>query len=138
MDVAVYTAMRRALTQNVAPVQEPELSRAGKIAALGIAATALVLLISSALDTQLGLPAAIAGASTTLIVRLHEKKGPAATIKNVSWAVLPLVAGLFVLALGNTKLKKRSAAFCRWNINAPPPERPGRRCYYRSRQQSDQ
>src|ERR1700732_2740948 len=60
MDVAVYTAMRRALTQNVAPdVQEPQLSRAGKIAALGIAATAPVLLISSALDTQLGLPAAI-------------------------------------------------------------------------------
>ena len=44
----------------------PTLSAAGKMAAVGIAATAVVLLAASALDIQLGLPTAIAGALTAM------------------------------------------------------------------------
>ena len=61
------------------------------------AATAIALIVSSALDIQLGLPTAIAGALTTIIVLIVERKGPWGTIKHVSWSVLALVAGLFVL-----------------------------------------
>jgi arsenical pump membrane protein len=98
---------RDALTGKIAQdVSVPSLSTAGKTAAIGILATAVVLMASSALGFQLGLPTAMAGAVTALIVLIRERKGPWATLKEISWGVLPLVAGLFVLveALGKTGL----------------------------------
>jgi arsenical pump membrane protein len=98
---------REALDQKIAEdVPMPKLSRGGKTAALGIALTAIALLVSSAFDIQLGLPTAIAGSLTTLAVLLSEKKTPWIVLKGVSWGVLPLVAGLFVLVegLGKTGL----------------------------------
>lgn len=89
---------RRELGQAVATdVPVPVLSQSGKTAAAGIAVTALVLLGCSAFDTQLGLPTAIAGAATALVVLALERKMPWKTLGGVSWGVLPLVAGLFVL-----------------------------------------
>ncbi|WP_258137912.1 arsenic transporter [Mucilaginibacter phenanthrenivorans] len=84
----------------------PTLSTGGKTAMAGIAATALILLVSSALDLQLGLPTAITGIITSAIVIIRAKKNPLLVIKGVSWAVLPLVAGLFVIveALNKTGL----------------------------------
>jgi arsenical pump membrane protein len=91
-------AERGALRQSVeSGVPQPPLSRGGKVAAVGIALTALVLLACSALDTQLGLPTAIAGAATALLVLVLERKSPWRTVRHISWSVLPLVAGLFVL-----------------------------------------
>ena len=75
----------------------PKLSRGGKVALFGIGITAVVLLVASALDTELGLPTAITGILTSAIVIITAKKSPVAIIKNVSWSVLPLVAGLFVI-----------------------------------------
>jgi arsenical pump membrane protein len=98
---------RDALSQTIAKdVPVPILSDAGKTAAIGIAATAIVLLVSSALDIQLGLPTAIAGALTAAVVLIRERKGPWPIVKDISWGVLPLVAGLFVLveALDRTGL----------------------------------
>jgi arsenical pump membrane protein len=91
----------------------PELTRAGKTAACGIAATALLLLAASAFDFQLGLPTAIAGAVTAALVLVLERKGPWDAVKDISWGVLPLVAGLFVLveALDRTGLIGAIAAF---------------------------
>jgi arsenical pump membrane protein len=43
------------------------------------------------------LPSFLAGAVTAIMVLIHAKRGPMAMLKNVSWGVLPLVAGLFVL-----------------------------------------
>jgi arsenical pump membrane protein len=89
---------RAALSQEIAKnVPVPVLSDAGKTAAIGIAATAVVLLVSSALDIQLGLPTAIAGALTAATVLIRERKWPWPIVKDISWGVLPLVAGLFVL-----------------------------------------
>jgi arsenical pump membrane protein len=89
---------RRELSQAVAiDVPVPVLSRSGKTAAAGIAVTAIVLLICSALDTRLGLPTVIAGAATALGVLALERKAPWKTLRGISWGVLPLVAGLFAL-----------------------------------------
>lgn len=100
--VATYLMLRftqrEALHQDLATeVPVPVLSGAAKTAALGIAATAVLLLISSARDVQLGLPTAIAGAVTALLVLVRSRKSPWGTVKDISWGVLPLVAGLFVL-----------------------------------------
>src|SRR5262249_43235255 len=100
--VATYVLLRwtqrKALRQPIAAnVPVPRLSGSGKVAAAGIAATAIVLLTCSGLDLQLGLPTAVAGALTPLLVLAVERKGPWRTVKGISWSVLPLVAGLFVL-----------------------------------------
>lgn len=114
--VVLRWTQRGALRQKIAKnVPVPELSGAGKTAAIGIGATAIVLLAASAFDIQLGLPTAIAGAATTLAVLIHERKGPWPVVKDISWGVLPLVAGLFVLveALDKTGLIGRLATLLR-------------------------
>lgn len=105
--VVLYLTQRKALRQKVETnISIPILSKGGKMAAMGIVATAVILLISSALDIQLGLPTAIAGMLTSLVVIIGAKKSPWIIIKGVSWSVLPLVAGLFVIveALNKTGL----------------------------------
>jgi arsenical pump membrane protein len=118
--VATYLLLRftqrGALDQYIAKeVPRPTLTAAGKMAAVGIAATAIVLLTSSALDLQLGLPTAVAGSLTAIAVLIRERKSPWSIVKDISWGVLPLVAGLFVLveALGKTGLIDAIAALLR-------------------------
>ena len=89
---------RNALKEKIeADINIPSLSQGGKTAIIGIAATAIILLVSSAMDMQLGLPTAITGILTSAIVIIRAKKNPLTVVKGVSWAVLPLVAGLFVI-----------------------------------------
>jgi arsenical pump membrane protein len=89
---------RDALRQIIeAEMPVPKLSLGGKVAGLGIIATAIVLLAASAKDLQLGLPTAIAGAVTAAIVLIVGRRSPWHAVKDISWGVLPLVAGLFVL-----------------------------------------
>ena len=101
--VLTYVMLRltqhRALKSEVirADVAKPKLSREGTLAAIGIAAVGAVLLVASALDWQLGLPTFACGVLTTAAVLLLSRKSPWPIIKGVSWGVLPLVAGLFVM-----------------------------------------
>jgi arsenical pump membrane protein len=98
---ALRFTQRRALTQRVAqPTASPPLSLGGKCVALGIGATAGVLLAASALDRQLGLPTFVAGTAVTAIVLLISRQSPLPVVRHVSWSVLPLVAGLFILVEG--------------------------------------
>ncbi|MBO1021955.1 arsenic transporter [Methylobacterium sp. SD274] len=101
--VATYIVLR--LTQNsvlrrqliAKDVAATPLSGTGKVAGLGIVATAGALIAASAYDLELGLPTFIAGLATTLLVLAIKRGGAVEIIKDVSWGVLPLVAGLFVL-----------------------------------------
>jgi arsenical pump membrane protein len=89
---------RGALRQDVEhSVPVPALSIAGKVTAWGIAATSIVLLASSASAQQLGLPTCIAGVVTLVLVSLLKRISPWRYLRAVSWGVLLLVAGLFVL-----------------------------------------
>ncbi|OLL28940.1 arsenic transporter [Burkholderia sp. SRS-W-2-2016] len=80
-----------------ANLEAVKLSASGKVALAGITVTAGVLLTVSAYDIQLGMPTAILGALTALVVLLKERKSPLPMIREISWNVLPLVAALFVL-----------------------------------------
>ncbi len=96
--VVLRWTQRNALNQKIVDhLPVPKLSAGGKVAAAGIVATAAVLLASSAFDLQLGLPTAIAGFLTAAVVLIRDRKGPWIIVKDISWGVLPLVAGLFVL-----------------------------------------
>ncbi len=92
-------------------IEIPTLSAAGKTTAFGIVSTAIVLLMSSGFDVQLGLPTFLAGVATALLVLTRSKCGPVEVLKNIPWGVLPLVAGLFVLvqALEKTGVTKALA-----------------------------
>ena len=93
-------------------IELPQLTPGGKTALYGIGATAIILLIASAKDIKLGLPTAVAGIITSAIVIIRAKKNPMIILKGVSWAVLPLVAGLFVVveALNTTGLTEKLTA----------------------------
>jgi arsenical pump membrane protein len=117
-------ALRAAIESDV---EVPGLSTAGKLAAAGIVLTAVVLLTASGFDVKLGLPTFLAGLATTLLVLTRSRSGIVAVMRDISWGVLPLVAGLFVLveALGRTGvtqdlagllsgLVQRSAAGAAW------------------------
>ncbi len=115
---------RGALEQSIAAnVPVPALTAGSLAAALGIAATALVLLSASALDVQLGLPTAIAGGLTSAAVLIRGRRGPWPTIRDISWSVLPLVAGLFVLveALDRTGLIRGIAGLLHQAVQASVP-----------------
>jgi arsenical pump membrane protein len=87
-------ALRQAAS---ADTQVPTLSPAGKMTAGGIAATAVVLMLASAFDVQLGLPTCVAGLATMIAVTVMLRSSPWRFLREVSWGVIPLVAGLFVL-----------------------------------------
>ena len=103
---------RRALQQAVAAeIEVPPLSGGGTVAAAGIVGTAAALMTASAFDWQLGAPTAVAGVLTAAAVVLRSRQAPWGVLRGISWGVLPLVAGLFVLveAVGRTGLLERLA-----------------------------
>ncbi|MGN6277999.1 MAG: arsenic transporter [Sphingomonas sp.] len=100
--LATFAMLRLVMGQHLAgPCRvegdEAPLGAGAGIALAGIVATALLLLVMSALDRPLGLPTSIAGAATAAVLLLRDRAGGWTAIRSVSWSVLPLVAGLFVL-----------------------------------------
>ncbi len=111
--VVTYVAMRWSVARRLEPdctrdVPVEPLNAAIRTAAAGIVVTGAVLIVVSARDIQLGLPTAVMGALTAVAVLVVTRSGPWDTIKGVSWSILPLVAGLFVLveALDETGLTR--------------------------------
>ncbi len=100
--VATYLVLRwtqrRPLEGTIAAdlAVEP-LSINGRVAMAGIGLTAVTLLVVSALDQPLGLPTAVLGVLTATVLQLRRRALPWPLLKDISWGVLPLVAGLFIL-----------------------------------------
>ncbi|MDR3506336.1 MAG: arsenic transporter [Caulobacteraceae bacterium] len=102
---ALRWAERRSLSGACASgVEQPRLSAGGWSVLVGIGVTAGALLTVSALGRPLGLATFILGALTTFAVLVRGRSSPWPILRGVSWGVLPLVAGLFVLveALGHS------------------------------------
>ena len=78
-------------------VPQPELRPGGKLTAYGIGTIAIVLIGASALDVQLGLPTFICGVVTAGAVLILSRQSAWPVLRGVSWSVLPLVAGLFIM-----------------------------------------
>ena len=89
--------MRHALAGRVELPPRVTISRGAFVALAGIVLTALALIITSFLDIKFGWPAAIGGVATALAVLATERASPWPVVRHVSWSVIPLVAGLFVL-----------------------------------------
>jgi arsenical pump membrane protein len=69
----------------------------GRLTLLGIGLLAVVLLIASALNKDLGAPACATGIFVALVTGLKDRNCWKDVAKGVAWSVLPLVAGLFII-----------------------------------------
>ncbi len=97
----LLVTQRGALRQKLAgPVPVPPLSRGGFATSVSIAIMALVLMAASARGCDLGLPTFLAGCVACGVVLLLSRRAPWTLLRGVSWGVVPLVAGLFVLVQG--------------------------------------
>ncbi len=96
--IVLRWSQRARLRQSLsAEIEVVPLSGGGRMAAAGIGATALVMLAASWFDIQLGLPAFVAGVVTAMLVLVRSRHSVITLIGGISWGVLPLVAGLFIL-----------------------------------------
>jgi arsenical pump membrane protein len=96
---------RKSLAASIQPTGEPaHLSPSGRRAVWGIALTAMVLLAASASGQPLGMPALIASVMALLAATGASASASKQLVREVSWSILPFVAGLFVLLEGLTKV----------------------------------
>jgi arsenical pump membrane protein len=82
----------------------PPLSRDAKTVACGIGLMAVLLLVASSRGIDLGWPSFAAGLATFVVVFLRARPAALSAAREMSWSVLPLVGGLFVLVAALTKI----------------------------------
>jgi arsenical pump membrane protein len=78
-------------------VDSQPLSSTGKLTVYGIALLAATLMTASAFNVDLGAPALAVGLLVAIAVSFRDHATPRDIAKEISWSVLPLVAGLFVI-----------------------------------------
>lgn len=100
-----------------------QLKRTGYLALGGVGVAAIVLTGASAAGIKLGLPTALCGVATVAAVATSGRYRPGKLLKSVSWDVLPLVAGYYVLVAACEKTGV-VAEVARWlgvASRTPPP-----------------
>jgi len=113
---------RDVLATGIAPARDRVvLLPAGRIALAGLILAVVVLLVASALRVQLGLPTCAAAVAALAAVSLKDRAVFQRTALKVSWSILPLVAGLFVLveSLNSAGLLRLIADSFHWLAHAP-------------------
>ncbi len=78
-------------------VEDVKLTSNGRRVLAGLALMIAVLLTASALKKDLGLPTCLVALVITAVVSVKAKSNPVRLAREISWATLLLVAGLFVL-----------------------------------------
>lgn len=113
---------RGALQEKTAPVEEPYcLTTAGRLALAGIGLAAVTLLVSSAFGISLGAPTCAASVVAMVLVATKDRNSPLLAMRRVSWSILPLVAGLFIIveALNRARMMDCMRIGIRWLAAAP-------------------
>jgi len=78
-------------------VEAKPLRSEGILVLVGLAAMVAVLLTASSLGKDLGLPTCLAALAITAVVSIKARCNPLALAREISWATLALVVGLFVM-----------------------------------------
>lgn len=73
------------------------LSPTGKLTLFGIGFLAVTLMLASAFGLDLGAPACAVGLLVAVGISFRDRRLPKDVTREISWSVLPLVAGLFVI-----------------------------------------
>lgn len=101
--VVTYAVLRLYFRRELASTLQPDdsahstLTPAGKLVLFGLALVVIILLVTSALDKNLGLPTFIAAIVICAITLLHTRSSPAPLLRHISFSTLALVAALFIL-----------------------------------------
>ncbi|MGB7189761.1 MAG: SLC13 family permease, partial [Acidobacteriaceae bacterium] len=100
--VVTYFCLRflsgKALASGIQPHPDRVvLPPAGRIALAGLVFASVVLLVASAFKVQLGVPACAAAVVALLAVSVKDRAVYRQAALKISWSILPLVAGLFVI-----------------------------------------
>jgi arsenical pump membrane protein len=124
--VSTYVVLRwyfrRDLRCDLPRDQQPtRLTGNGRLVLVGIVLTALVLLAASAINRDLGLPTCLAAIAVACLVLARSRTHPMRVVRHISWGVLPLVAGLFILveAIDSIGAMRLSAAALEWAEKLP-------------------
>jgi arsenical pump membrane protein len=112
-------SLRGIIAADPAPVA---LTTQGRLALAGLCLAAGALIASSAFGLPLGAPTCIAACAALIVVAARNRPIVANVVRGVSWSVLPLVAGLFVLvaALKNAGLLQAMLAGLQALADLPP------------------
>lgn len=96
--LALYWTQRSALAGvTITSAPKATLSVSARLTGIAITVTAVIMLASSTLGWDLGMPTFVAGVLATISILVVERKSPVTLLRNISWSVLPLVGGLFVI-----------------------------------------
>jgi arsenical pump membrane protein len=96
--VVMRVLFRKELCKSIAcEVEEAKLSGNGRLVLTGLALMIAVLLTASAMNKDLGLPTCLAALVITAVVSIKARSNPIQLAREISWATLMLVAGLFVM-----------------------------------------
>ncbi len=113
---------RKSLRGRIEGAVEPTpLTTEGRLALAGLLLAAAALIASSAFGLPLGAPTCGAAIVALIVVASRNRKIIASVAKGVSWSVLPLVAGLFVIveALHNAGLLRAGIAGLNSLVHTP-------------------
>jgi arsenical pump membrane protein len=120
--VVVRWYFRSELRNRVAENEDhTHLSGSGKLVLAGILLVVGVLLVASAMNMDLGLPTCVSAIVIAAVVVIRARTNPLVVIREISWSVLPLVAGLFILveAINSVGALQLSAAALHWAERLP-------------------
>ena len=100
--ITTYAALRfvsrKSLAEDIIErLPRRRLSTEGRLALSGLILAAIALTSASALGWPLGAPTCVTALIATAVVSVRNRMIAIRVVKGVSWSVLPLVAGLFVL-----------------------------------------
>jgi len=101
--------------------EPPTLTREGRFAAWGIAGTGAILIAASGFGLDLGLPTCVAALIAVLVTTRARVRAVREIVTGVSWSVLPLVAGLFVLveSLNRAGALRDVGSALQWGASLP-------------------
>ncbi|HEV2446199.1 MAG TPA: ArsB/NhaD family transporter, partial [Candidatus Sulfopaludibacter sp.] len=93
----------------------------GRLVLAGIVVVALVLMAVSAMNIDLGLPTFLCAVAIIGVITIRARIHPLRIARHVSWGVIPLVAGLFILmeAIVSVGALRYSAAALAWVEKLP-------------------
>jgi arsenical pump membrane protein len=122
--VTTYLVMRWFFREELgAPVEsevraEPVKSN-GKLVLGGLACMVFVLLVASSFKKDLGLPTCLAALAVTAVVSIKARSNPVRLAREISWSILLLVAGLFVMveAVENIVARQYTLRWLAWAQN---------------------
>ena len=127
LSIAMTYAVMRFLYRNdlraklEGTAEEKPLNTEGKLVLAGLAVMIGVLLVSSALKKDLGLPTCLAALAITAVVSIKSKSNPLKLAREISWGTLALVAGLFIMvhAIESLGALKLTASWLAWAQRLP-------------------